>query len=71
MQVGDLLLLTITGFSPGVGHMGAKTKYDNDAMVGRGGAGRGIRGKSVVCCVSCVFCNTWSHGHTRCAQTHA
>ncbi|MEW5308712.1 MAG: hypothetical protein WDW38_000650 [Sanguina aurantia] len=32
-QIGDMYLLTITGFSPGVGHMGAGTEHHPDARV--------------------------------------
>jgi len=32
-QIGDILVLPITGFSPGIGHMGSKEPDDPHAMV--------------------------------------
>ena len=32
-QIGDILVLPITGFSPGIGHMGSQEADDPHAMV--------------------------------------
>lgn len=32
-QIGDILVLPITGFSPGIGHMGSQEPDDPHAMV--------------------------------------